>query len=112
MRHFTLFSLILHLSLIHAVLRKSRIRKHVNEINPIPYIIGGRNAIDGEAPWQVALQNNLPAFLCGGSILSSRWIATAAQCVNKILVEYVIIFYIFYLITFILIEVYQFVITL
>ena len=38
-------------------------------------IIGGQNVKDGEAPWQVAIQNpSNPKFLCGGSILSQHWI--------------------------------------
>ncbi|KAI2802344.1 Epidermal growth factor-binding protein type B [Blomia tropicalis] len=46
-------------------------------------IIGGQNVKDGEAPWQVAIQNpSNPKFLCGGSILSQHWIVTAASCLE------------------------------
>ena len=51
-----------------------------------PYIYGGRNATDGEVPWQVAIQNTgISEFLCGGSILTEWWIVTSAFCLNPIL---------------------------
>ena len=50
-----------------------------------PYITNGRNAIDGEAPWQVAFRDDLQFYLCGGAILTNQWIATAAQCVETLL---------------------------
>ncbi|XP_026128210.1 transmembrane protease serine 3 [Carassius auratus] len=43
-------------------------------------IVGGNLSVEGQFPWQVSLhfQNE---HLCGGSIISSRWIVTAAHCV-------------------------------
>ncbi|XP_041437458.1 transmembrane protease serine 2 [Xenopus laevis] len=43
-------------------------------------IVGGTNAVSGMWPWQVSLQYKTGA-LCGGSIISPKWIVTAAHCV-------------------------------
>ncbi|XP_048885265.1 coagulation factor IXa [Brienomyrus brachyistius] len=47
-------------------------------------IVGGYEVIPGEIPWQVALvdQETLTVF-CGGSILSERWVVTAAHCLSE-----------------------------
>jgi secreted trypsin-like serine protease len=50
-------------------------------------IAGGRDASIADNPWQVALvgtslQNNADAQFCGGSIVASRWVLTAAHCVD------------------------------
>jgi len=42
-------------------------------------IIGGSTAARGQIPWQVALIIN-GAFFCGGSLISERWVLTAAHC--------------------------------
>ncbi|XP_026186750.1 coagulation factor IXa [Mastacembelus armatus] len=54
-----------------------------NEEQPHPYkrIVGGTVVIPGEIPWQVALIARPSGHLfCGGSILSRRWVITAAHC--------------------------------
>lgn len=51
-----------------------------------PRIIGGAPAPIGAYPWQVSLGvANLPASIghfCGGSVLDSNWVVTAAHCVD------------------------------
>ena len=64
-----------------------KVSNRIDESNIESYITNGRNAMDGEAPWQVALQNNLPNYLCGGAILTEEWIVTAAQCTSELLRE-------------------------
>ncbi|GIY61334.1 plasma kallikrein [Caerostris darwini] len=50
-------------------------------------IVGGRNALVGEFPWQLSLQMRpFPIItkyqhICGASILNSQWAVTAAHCI-------------------------------
>ncbi|XP_030348693.1 coagulation factor XI-like isoform X2 [Strigops habroptila] len=49
-------------------------------------IVGGTDSSPGEWPWQVSLHVKLSRqrHLCGGSIISSQWILTAAHCVMSL----------------------------
>lgn len=46
-------------------------------------ILGGSVAEPGEAPWQVSLQIDKVYHLCGGALITSRFVATAAHCLVK-----------------------------
>ena len=48
-------------------------------ITPTTYIVGGDDAVRAY-PWMIALYQS-GNFICGGVLISSHWIATAAHCV-------------------------------
>ncbi|MBW7882085.1 MAG: serine protease [Caldilineaceae bacterium] len=52
-----------------------------------PDIVGGREAIPGAWPWQVALvvrtvDDTYDGQFCGGTLIASDWVLTAAHCVD------------------------------
>jgi len=47
-----------------------------------PYIVNGDNAVLGAYPWQVSLQYE-GRHGCGGTLISSEYVLTAAHCVER-----------------------------
>ncbi|NWX72061.1 FA7 factor, partial [Alca torda] len=47
-------------------------------------ITGGTLCHRGYCPWQVLIRNSKDIGFCGGSLISSRWVVTAAHCLDLI----------------------------
>ena len=61
----------------------------VPDVSPLVFnrIVGGVEAVPHSWPWLVSLTHRRRAWRhqCGGSVISHRWIITAAHCVYAIL---------------------------
>ncbi|XP_064021344.1 coagulation factor VII-like isoform X2 [Pogoniulus pusillus] len=47
-------------------------------------ITGGTLCHRGHCPWQVLIRNSKDVGFCGGSLISSRWVVTAAHCLDLV----------------------------
>ncbi|NXW00997.1 FA10 factor, partial [Fregetta grallaria] len=47
-------------------------------------ITGGTLCHRGHCPWQVLIRNSKDIGFCGGSLISSRWVVTAAHCLDLV----------------------------
>ncbi|XP_010226075.1 PREDICTED: venom prothrombin activator nigrarin-D-like [Tinamus guttatus] len=47
-------------------------------------VAGGMFCPRGQCPWQVLIRNSRDEGFCGGSLISSRWVVTAAHCLDLV----------------------------
>ncbi|KAM4702025.1 uncharacterized protein O3C94_002952 [Discoglossus pictus] len=56
---------------------------HNEEDDPDTRIVGGKDCKPGQCPWQALLVSDENEGFCGGTILSPKFILTAAHCINQ-----------------------------
>ncbi|UXI14518.1 Caspase-1 precursor [Sarcoptes scabiei] len=54
-----------------------------NDLSSMLRIIGGREATKGRWPWVVAILNRNHEAFCGGTLITSQFVITAAHCVRR-----------------------------
>lgn len=54
----------------------------IDLVRPESRIVGGTDAPQASAPYQVSIMNTFGEHVCGGSIISDEWILTAAHCLE------------------------------
>lgn len=47
-------------------------------------VTGGKDSLPGEWCWQAALINAQNQYLCGGALIGTQWVLTAAHCVTSL----------------------------
>ena len=65
---------------LHFPLQVKHNRQLPTDPNDLNRIVGGTNVTNGGAPHQVAIFRS-GGFLCGGSLIGSKSVLTAAHCV-------------------------------
>ncbi|XP_072310071.1 trypsin-2-like [Eucyclogobius newberryi] len=71
-----------HLSGVFAFSDLAGLRSFLPEVEFEPRIIGGQEAWSHSWPWQVSLRFSTISA-CGGAIISTRWVLSAAHCFNR-----------------------------
>lgn len=69
--------------LLASVVLASSSEVNETEVEAGDFIVGGRDANVGQFPFMAALRTRANQHVCGGCIISNRWILSAAHCTQN-----------------------------
>ena len=57
----------------------------------------GAEVVPGSIPWQASIRSSYTnAHICGGSIINNMWVLTAAHCVRRYNITYLLTYFYLY----------------
>ena len=68
-------------AVVAATLAAALLAAPANAATAAPRVIGGTQGRIDQVPWQVAIEDSNPPYLCGGAILDALHVLTAGHCV-------------------------------
>ncbi|KAM4868926.1 vitamin K-dependent protein C isoform X1 [Urocitellus parryii] len=64
--------------------KRSYFKRDTNQVNKVdPRIVNGSITRQGDSPWQVILLDSKKKLACGGVLIHTSWVLTAAHCMEN-----------------------------